>query len=161
MELILWFICNLYFWLSGFSIFYCLNLLYALVSPLCLKCSYPVTLEMSSEPLTLHYYPVSKNLLITAGVFSTSFKSNSLNGFSWLYYLTSYSSASTCAHVKLLIIWSAGMKLTDVRRVGSIRKHGMFGNMISRLILICGCLDGSVLTVVVFSISGVCKTLYS
>jgi len=33
--------------------------------------------------------------------------------------------------------------------------------MISRFIEMCGCFEGSVLTVVVFSIKGVCNTLYS
>jgi len=135
--------------------------LYAFESPRYLKCSCPVTFEMSSEPLILHYNPVSKNLFIKFGMLSTSLRSNSLKGYSLLYYLTTFSSASTWAHVKLLIIWSDGMKLTDVLKVGSIKKQGMLGNIISRFIAMCGCFDGSVLTVVVFSINGVWRTLYS
>ncbi len=75
--------------------------------------------------------------------------------------MITFSFESTCIHVKLPIISSAGMKFTDVRRVGSIRKHGQFGKIISMFIDMCGCFDGSVLTVVVFSIRGVCNTLYS
>lgn len=68
---------------------------------------------------------------------------------------------SICYQVRLFIISCGGTKLTDVRRVGSIKKQGMLGKIISRFNWMCGCFEGSVLTVVVFSIIGVCNTLYS
>ena len=72
-----------------------------------------------------------------------------------------FSLESRCYHVRLPIISGAEMKLTDVRMVGSISQQGMFGKIISRLIVMCGCIEGSVLTVVVFSIIGVWRTRYS